>query len=437
MENHVRIDRRRFMLGSASLAAATGLAACGTNINGGSSSSGSSGSSGSGKKVTLTQYYHEYGEAGTEQAVKRYAQQYMKQHPNVTINIQWVPGDYATKLSSAMAGPNPPDVFETTPTLQMVKQKQVAPLDDIFTAGDKSDMFSNILAMNTIDGHIYGAKIVTDVGLLYYRKSMLKQAGVKPPTTMSELVSAAKTLTQGKVKGLFLGDDKGVAALAVLLPQANGVQFLQGNKVTFATQAAAEALHTLVDLNQQGSLLVGYQPDYLEPDAFINGLCAMQWTGLWVMPAVKKALGDDFGVLPLPPVSSAGKPVTFLGGWSECVSPKSSNVAEAKKYVQWLWLNNKSDERDFNLSYGFHLPPRKSIADSATALKKGPAEQAVGILNKYASFLPASWDSTMGGYYTDAATSMLDSNMSIPATLAQLQSAQARCQNELNQEMQG
>ncbi|MFZ0217694.1 MAG: sugar ABC transporter substrate-binding protein [Candidatus Dormiibacterota bacterium] len=430
------LDRRQFLVGAASLASVAGLAACGTSLNGGGSSNGGS-SGGGGGKVTLTQYYHEYGEAGTEQAVHRYAQQYMKQNPNVTVNIQWVPGDYATKLNTAIAGPNPPDVFETSPTVQMVQQKQIAPLDDIFTAADKADMYSNVLANNTINGHIYGAKIVTDVGLLYYRKSMLKQAGVSPPTTTDELVSAAKKLTQGKVKGLFLGDDGGVAALYELLPQANGVQLIQNNKIAFATQAAAQALQVLVQLNQQNSLLLGYQPDYLEPDAFINGLCAMQWTGLWVMPAVKKALGDDFGVIPLPAVSSAGKPTTFLGGWSECVSGKSKNLAAAKKYVQWLWITNKAGQKDFNLSYGFHLPPRKSIADTATALKSGPAKQAVDILNKYAVYAPVTWDNTINTYYTNAVSAIVQKRLSVAASMSQLQSAQQQSQSELTQELNG
>lgn len=427
-----QIDRRTFMVGAASLAATLGAAACGTNING-----GSGGGSSSGGKVTLTHYYHQYGEKGTEQAVERYAQQYMKQNSNVHINVEWVPGDYTTKLNTALVGPNPPDVYESgQPTLQMVKQGQAVALDDIFS-GTGSDFFPNIQALNTINGHIYGAKIVTDVGLLYYRKSMLKAAGVAPPKTAAELVSAAKTLTTGKVKGLFLGDDGGVAALYQLLAESNNVKFVNGNRISFGTQAAAEAYQVLVQLNQQGSLLVGYQPDYLQPDAFTNGLVAMQWTGLWVMPAVKASLKDDFGVVPFPKVSDSGRPVTFLGGWSEVVNGHSKHVDEAKKYVKWLWVTNKDVQRDFNLSYGFHLPPRKSIADSAGPLKSGPAKDAVNILDQYAVALGPMWDATMDTALQDAVSQIVQRRADVATSLSLLQAAQQKAQSELDQELKG
>ena len=428
-----RVDRRTFLVGAATVAASLGAAACGTNIGGGGSGGGSS----SGGKVTLTHYYHQYGEKGTQQAVERYAQQYMKQNSNVEIKVQWVPGDYTTKLNTALVGPNPPDVFESgQPTLQNVKQGQAVALDDIFD-GEKNDYFPNVQALNTINGHIYGAKIVTDVGLLYYRKSMLKSAGVAPPTTAAELISAAKTLTRGKVKGLFLGDDGGVAALYQLLGESAGAKFVDNGKVGFATQAAAEAYQVLVELNRQGSLLIGYQPDYLQPDAFINGLVAMQWTGLWVMPAVKAALKDDFGVVPLPKAIDSGKPVSFLGGWTEVVNGHSKHVAEAKKYVKWLWVTNKSVQRDFNLSYGFHLPPRKSIAESAAPLKSGPAKDAVNILDKYAVALGPMWDVTMDTALQDAVSQIVQKRADVPTSLSLLQTAQQKAQAELDQELKG
>ena len=65
-----RINRRRFLqaVGAAGTLAVGGdlLAACGGTSLGGSS------------KITLQQWYHEYGEAGTQQAVLRYAADYTK-----------------------------------------------------------------------------------------------------------------------------------------------------------------------------------------------------------------------------------------------------------------------------------------------------------------------------------------------------------------------
>ncbi|HEY4384081.1 MAG TPA: sugar ABC transporter substrate-binding protein, partial [Ktedonobacteraceae bacterium] len=98
-----RINRRHFLR----TVGATGALAAGGNLLAACGGTGSGG----GNKVTLQQMYHEYGEAGTQQAVLRYAADYTKSS-SVGIKISWIPGDYATKLSTALLSNNPPDVFE-------------------------------------------------------------------------------------------------------------------------------------------------------------------------------------------------------------------------------------------------------------------------------------------------------------------------------------
>jgi multiple sugar transport system substrate-binding protein len=423
------VSRRTFLAGAAALAGGAAVAACG------GSSLGQGGSGGGGNKIVLTQYYHQYGEKGTQQAVERYAADYMKQNPNVQINIQWVPGDYGTKLATALVGPNPPDLFESSPSVQMVKQGQAVPLDDLFSPSDKADFFPNVLASNTINGKIYGLKMVTDLGLLYMRKSIFQKAGVQPPKTMDDLIALAQKLTQGQQKGLFLGNDGGIGALNVLLPQSNKVQFLTGNQVSFATSQAAEAIESLVRLNKTNSLLLNYSSDYLQPDAFNAGVTAMQWTGLWAMREVQNAIKDDFEVMAWPQFSASGTPITFLGGWSQIVNGHGKHVEEAKKYAKWLWIDNKGVQQDFNLSYGLHIPPRKSIAESAKTLKSGTAKAAVDVLDKYGLALPPTWDATMGTYYLDSVSSSVKNGADLNGVQGLIAQAQQKCQQELDQEL--
>lgn len=386
----------------------------------------------SGASVKLTQWYHQYGEAGTEQAVMRYAKQYTQKNKNVEINVVWVPGDYGSKLSSALLTSNGPDIYESIPNYQMVRQHQVTPLDSIYSAAIKKDYNPVDIKEMTIGKHIYGVKMVDDVGLLYYRPSLLKKAGIKPPQTGPEVLTAAKKLTQGNVKGLFLGNDGGISAMETVLPWSNGVEFLRGNNVVFNNNQAAEAYSLLAKLNKENVLLLGAPTDWFDPSAFNQGLTAMAWGGLWAMPATQKALGKDFGVMPWPKFGSKGKPATFLGGWAEMVNGKSKHIAEAKKFVQWLWIQNKADITDFNLSYGFHVPPRKSVASHATKLKSGQAHQAVQIFNKYAQAMPATWDGAMDTALIDA-ISQIVKNGADPHK--QLSKAAQKVKSELKKEM--
>src|SRR5262245_27179176 len=100
---HNPMSRRRlFALGGLAAASAAVTAACGSN-------SGTNSGKNSGSGTTLEQWYHLYGEAGTQQAALRYAAAYDK----AKVNVTWVPSDYDTKLASALLAGNGPDVFES------------------------------------------------------------------------------------------------------------------------------------------------------------------------------------------------------------------------------------------------------------------------------------------------------------------------------------
>ncbi|WP_245645198.1 ABC transporter substrate-binding protein [Pseudonocardia acaciae] len=414
--------RRTFLALAGGLSLGGVLAACGGDSGGLDT--------GGGGKPTLKQWYHLYGEAGTEQAVKNYA----KSYPAVNVEVQWTPGDYTSKLSSGLLSDSGPDVFECGIdgqfSVDMVKSGQVVPLDDIVGAvrGDYTD---SDIKSTSVGGKVYGVKIVDDTGFLYYRKSMLQQAGVRPPATMDELIDAAKALTRDSVKGLFIGNDAGVtpafgggALLGPVLWMAGTDYLTSDNKVGFATAEAKDAFTKLRALAGGGSLLLGAPTDWWDPSAFTQGLAAMQWCGLWALPKIQQALGDDFGIVPWPALSpTVGKPSTFLGGWASFVSAKSRNVAAAKDFTKWLWVDNKQNQEDFNLSYGFHVPPRKSLAESAQKLRAGVAAEALKIFNQYAVPFNPMWTQKMRTAYADAATAIVRQNADITSSLATAKAA--------------
>lgn len=385
--------------------------------------------------VELTQWYHQYGETGTQDAVMRYAREYTRVNPKVSIRVVWVPGDYGSKLSTAMLTPNGPDIFEYGGPLQaMVGAGQVAPLDDLFTPDVRADVSPADLTVNSVDGRIYGVKMIDDLGLLYYRKSVLTGAGLKPPSTMAELFDAAQKLTTGNRKGLFVGNDAGLSALWSLLPWSAGSDFLVGDKIVFDNPRTAAAYGWLKTLGDSDALLVGAPSDWWDPSAFVQGLAAMQWTGLWAYPAIRKALGDDVDAMPWPAMDAAGVPVTFVGGWSQMVNAQSPYVREAKEFVRWLWIENRADQLDWSLSYGFHIPPRKSLMREATQLRSPVPAAGVNALEKYGRFLPPSWNNAMNTAMLDALTNSLKRGEPIGPQLAL---ASSKCRRELSRQMEG
>lgn len=431
--NGVRISRRGFLRVAAVGAGAAVLAACG-GTSGTPAAGGTAAPAAAGTVIEISQWYHQYGEEGTQKAAQRYADEYSKVNPKVKVNMVWTPGDYAAKLNSALLGSDAPDVFESQLNRDMVKAGQVLALDDIYGEA-KSDFNAIGLQANTVDGKLYGVKMIDDMGLLYYRKSMLDKAGVKPPTNLDELGAAIDTLTAGQVKGMFMGNDGGVGVMGEELLWSSGHNYLSAdNKPDFSNDDVAAAFTKAQQWlkDHANGILSGAPTDWWDPSAFTGGLVAMQWTGLWAMPGIKKVIADDFGVVAWPQIAAGkGTPSTFLGGWTQFVSAKGKHVDEAKAFVKWLWIDNKEFQKDWSLSYGFHVPPRNSAAAEAEPLKSGPAKEAVDLLGKYGHPGNPNWTGAMGTAWGDAVNNILKNGGDAKGELA---GAATKVQAELDKQ---
>jgi multiple sugar transport system substrate-binding protein len=201
---------------------------------------------------------------------------------------------------------------------------------------------------------------------------------VSPPQSVDELIDAAGKLSKDGVKGLFAGNDFGVAALTGPLLWSAGLDYLKpgGREVGFDDPRAAMVFGKLQALNANGSLLLGAPADWPDPSALVDGLAAMQWTGLGNLPRIQSAFGDDFGVVPFPRLDAGGAPSVPVSGYGMAVNAKSPHVAEAKAFTKWLWVDRTDHQLEFSTQFGFHVPARQSLIDRAETLSAGPAADA-------------------------------------------------------------
>lgn len=401
---------RRHVLGSAgalAAAATIGVAGCGSNTGRGSSESSSAGTGGkSGSKPHLTQWYHEYGEKGVHKAVKRYAADY----DDAEISVQWNPGDYNKLLSAALLTKKRPDIFEAEngPTLDMIKAHQVTDVGDVF--GDaKGDFPDSILKPMTWDKKIWAVPQTVDMQMLFYRKSVLDKAKVKPPKTFEELVDAAKAAKSTDMKGFFASNAVGADILGNLLIWSSGRDLTNANDDApgFDPDTLATALRKYRDLVASGAVLQSASQDWSAPDAFTNGEAAMVWSGLWNVPEYEKKLKDDFGVVPFPALGSNGKQAVPVGAFSESVAAKGKDPEAAKKFVKWLWVDNTSDQLDFSTAYGYHIPARSSLAKKAKDLQSGVGADAVRFVADHGQAPAKSWTTAAGDALQGAITKVV------------------------------
>ncbi len=428
-------SRRRFLQysGAAAGSAALGssfLAACAGGTSGGTPTNSS--------LPSLTQWYHQYGEVGTQQAVYKYAKDYTK----ANVKVNWVPGTgnaYPNAVNTALLGSNPPDVFEQSILgVDQVKAGLLEPLDDLI-ADVKSDFKPADLLPWTVNGKLYAIKMIDDPTFIYYRKSLFQKAGITaPPTTIDELINISKKLSNGNVKGIYLGPDSATTALYHIAAWSTGGDVISPDhtKVTFNTERVAEAYLKIHQLNTSGGVLLDFPTFWWDPGAFIQGTVAMQWCGLWAMPGIKKsAIGDDFGVFQFPALDAQGTAATVDGGWAEMVSAKSKNKEAAKAYVKSLWITNTQVQTDWNVGYGFHIPPRASASTAASKLASGQAADAVNILSKYGHSFSPYWNSTIDQTLQNTFSSIAKNGGTTQSALAKLNQAADACNAELQKEL--
>ena len=113
----------------------------------------------------------------------------------------------------------------------------------------------------TWDGHLWAVPQMIDMHVLLYRKSLLDEAGVEPPTTLDELIAAADALKTGDTKGLFVGNDGGVGLLGGYPLWSAGADYLtEDNQFGFANDAVYASFAKLHELFKATPCCSGRQP---------------------------------------------------------------------------------------------------------------------------------------------------------------------------------
>ena len=394
------LTRRHVLALGGGLASAGLLAACGTNT-GRPAATASASPTASGPLPQLAQWYHKYGEEGVEETVKKWAAEY----PNADVTVTWTVADYEKALAAALLTPTAPDVFEygNGPTLDMIRAGQVADLSDLL--GDaRADFAQPVLQRMTHEGAVWAIPQTIDMQLLYYRPSLLQEAGVQPPQTLVELVDAAKALTTDDRGGFFAGNDGGLGVLGNLLVWSSGLDQFNADRtaVGWNDPALFETALAYRELFASGALVKAASDDWYSVSALVNGETAMQWGGLWDLPKVTEAFGDDVGVLPFPAAGSSGRQAVPFGAFSACVHARSEEVDAAKAFVKWLWVDSTEKQVEFSNAFGTHIPARTSLFGRADKVATGPGADAARFVNELGFTNDLYWSSAISDAFSGA-----------------------------------
>lgn len=288
--------------------------------------------------------------AYSENDIRAMTRDFEKQHPDVKVNLEFVPYEalHDKIVAARGAGGNGYDVvlFDAIWPAEFSRFDLLQDVSSRIAPNEREKIFPG--AMNTVvyQGKTLGMPWILDTKYLYYNKAMLDKAGIKtPPVSWQQVMDDAKVLKdKGIVKYPLVWSWSQAEALVcdyTTLVSGFGGSFYQNGKLDFSTPASLKAV-TLMKTSLDQGLSNPASREYLEEDvrkAFSNGdaAFALNWTYMYNMandPKQSKVAGD-VGIVPAPG-DTPDKPGAVNGSMGLGIAKASQHSEEAWQYIHYL-----------------------------------------------------------------------------------------------------
>ena len=215
---------------------------------------------------------------------------------------------------------------------------------------DVSDLLKPIASSLSYKNSLYGVPFYGESSMLYYRKSMLKAAGVTMPlhpTWKQVAAIAAKVNNKAKgIAGICLRGQEGwgenLAALDTVINTAGGSWFNNKWQPQLDSAADKAAINFYVNLVRSDGESGASNDGFTECEtAYGEGKAAMWYdatVAAGLITTTYPKVGDDTGYAYAPtgsPTGASGVPSGWLYTWSLSIPKGDPNEADALKYIEW------------------------------------------------------------------------------------------------------
>ena len=241
--------------------------------------------------------------------------QWQELHPDVEVVIDATENEaYKTKLKTAMAANEVPDVFFAWGggfAKPFVEAGQVLALDDYLADGTRDRLLGGALDNVTYGGKTYGLTFIQWVGTLYCNKELFDANSVKIPTTNDELLAAVAAFKAKGIVPFTVGAKDGWPAM--FYQNVYAVR-TAGAKLSNEALAGASTFNA-PEFVQSAK----YLDDLVKAGAFDPGALALTY--------------DEAKI----PFLAGQVPMIYIGSWlaGEIQDPKLSQVVDKVVAVNW------------------------------------------------------------------------------------------------------
>lgn len=358
-----------------------------------------------GKKAddkTLTLWTHN-DEDSWNQSYEAIVAAYMKEHPDVKINIESFPYDeYETKIQTAlMSDKGGADIYEMWGgwAADFAPAGALAALPDSMAKEVKADSYESTYGTLESGGKLYGIPMEFNIecGGLLVNNNVLNEQGLSAPATWDDVVNDGIKGTvksadgEVAIKGFDFVNYDGVMYLYTSMILSQGEEYMNADGTfNFTSDAAKKAWEELAGMASEGdgqtttlaglddgSDIEGYQELYA-------GQAMMVPRGPWCIAEgindFELEYGKDFSYIAMPFYGSE-KRFAAETGWSMGVA---SGISEEKQKMAFDFLEYffRDDViMQHNLACGT-IPAKKAVAQSAEYVSSFEyAEPLVAILD--------------------------------------------------------
>jgi multiple sugar transport system substrate-binding protein len=192
--------------------------------------------------------------AALQQTLAGFAAKY----PGIRVDYQPVQGDYPTVMVAKLSAHQPPDLFyvDSSVAPDWIKQGALESLDGYARDQhfDTGKFYPGYLGAFKAagSGSVYGFPKDGNTLALAYNDKLLTSAGVQPPATWDELISAGQALRRAGVKTPYCLADDLARVGAFIYQNGGGIIDAKARKDLIDSPATRQAVGWYLDLYRQG-----------------------------------------------------------------------------------------------------------------------------------------------------------------------------------------
>ena len=326
-------------------------------------------------------------------------EQFNQEHPDIVVEeqiIEW--GQYYNKFLTGLLSGDAPDIgiMHLAVLPDYASRGVLTSIEDALPEGFRDVFLKNILEKAYYEDHLFAIPIDTHPMVMYYNKSVLKEAGlvdengeVLVPKTWKQLMEYAKKIKESTGKWGLTAETTATGAMAnerwwMALYAQLGAQFYnpETGKLSVDLEKAAKAYEMITEFYTQEVAPAPMQYNETE-SIFINGGSGFNFNGVWAMAVYPETKDLDFGVTSIP-VIEGGKPFTW-GDSHSFVFPKKDDPEKLKAALTFAkWFS----EHSFEWAKAGHLPVNKAVMESDDFMNLTMRKDFVGV-GQYAILAPS------------------------------------------------